>query len=262
MITIRKLKTLKRDSRLRKICRLFREFEEIIFPGGSFQEFLYVKGLFQLILIDNREAVFLSNHTAEKIKQYISAENPLSTDFLRDLQNIRYEIQGSLGIETGDWDFHLAPGNLDPGKRIVKPFSLYLEDIRSPFNVGSIFRTAESFCVEKIILSPDSASPAHPRAERSSMGCIGSIPWKIESLEYLEQESNIFALETGGTPVDKFDFPESGCMIVGSEELGISSRARTAAETSLGICSIPLFGSKGSINVAAALGIVLFMWNS
>jgi TrmH family RNA methyltransferase len=146
--------------------------------------------------------------------------------------------------------------------------TVYLEDIRSPFNVGAMFRTAESFGAEKILLSPLCADPRHPRAERSAMGCVDLLPWERRDLfaddaatgDAPPPAAPLFALETGGTPLDDFPFPRRGLMIVGSEELGVSPAALAAADASLGRVSIPSYGAKGSLNVSVAFGIVMRAW--
>jgi TrmH family RNA methyltransferase len=73
-------------------------------------------------------------------------------------------------------------------------------------------------------------------------------------------DTPVFALETGGTPLRDFAFPQTGVMIVGSEELGISPEALTLADVSLGRVSIPCYGAKASLNVSAAFAIAMQAW--
>jgi len=188
----------------------------------------------------------------------------LTSQNLRDLSNLRYVLLADIGKEPADWDFECDMDMLQSldGKtrteRIILPINVYLDDLRSPFNVGSIFRTAESFCYENIFLSQFTPSPAHKRAARSSMGTVELLKWSKAAIDDLPQP--LFALETGGVPVSDFVFPESGTVIIGSEESGISSAAIDAARKSLGIVSIPLYGIKGSLNVGIAFGILSFYW--
>jgi TrmH family RNA methyltransferase len=134
----------------------------------------------------------------------------------------------------------------------------YAEDIRSPFNLGSIFRTAEAFGAEKIFLSPFCCPCEHPRAARSAMGCVDALPHERIPLEAIPRDMPVFVLETGGTPLDKFIFPRRGVLIVGSEELGASPQALRAANA--GCVSIPLTGLKASLNAGVAFGIALNAW--
>ena len=135
---------------------------------------------------------------------------------------------------------------------------VYAEDIRAPFNLGSIFRTAEAFGAEKVFLSEGCVSPEQPRAQRSAMGCTQFLPWNYCSLAALPANLPVFALETGGIPITSFPFPKQGIVLLGSEELGLSAEALKSV--SAGIVSIPMKGIKASLNVAVAFGILMQYW--
>ena len=147
-----------------------------------------------------------------------------------------------------------APRSFYPGGYV------YAEDIRAPFNLGSIFRTAEAFGAEKVLLSEGCVSPEQPRAQRSAMGCTQFLPWDYCSLAALPTNLPVFALETGGTPITSFTFPKRGIVLLGSEELGLSAEALKSV--SAGIVSIPMKGIKASLNVAVAFGILMQYWVS
>ncbi|MBR7078947.1 MAG: TrmH family RNA methyltransferase, partial [Treponema sp.] len=68
----------------------------------------------------------------------------------------------------------------------------------------------------------------------------------------------VFVLETGGTPIQEFDFPKKGIVIIGSEELGVSPEALNRATH--GTVSIPMTGLKASLNVGVAFGILMQAW--
>ncbi|MDR0289980.1 MAG: TrmH family RNA methyltransferase [Treponema sp.] len=183
----------------------------------------------------------------------------------RSFNTIKHLLLNETGRSQADWDFTGSDGRLDPAKRrVFEGMMVYFEDIRSPFNVGAMFRTAESFGAEKIFLSPFCADPKHRRAQRTAMGCIEIVPWERRELfagaEGPQPPCPIFALETGGIPLSEFPFPRRGLLIAGSEELGISPQALSAADSSLGRVSIPCYGAKGSLNVSVAFGIVMQAW--
>jgi TrmH family RNA methyltransferase len=140
------------------------------------------------------------------------------------------------------------------------PIDIYLEDVRSPFNVGSIFRTAEAFGARRILLSPRTPLPSHPRARRTSLGATGVIPWDQAELSAVESTVGVFALELGGIAIDSFNFPSNGTVLVGSEELGLSPEALRLADGNCGRVSIPLWGAKRSLNVSVAFGILMHAW--
>jgi TrmH family RNA methyltransferase len=72
--------------------------------------------------------------------------------------------------------------------------------------------------------------------------------------------NGVFALELGGTPIDRFNFPRGGVVLVGSEELGLSPEAIRLADAQGGRVSIPLGGAKRSLNVSVAFGILMHAW--
>jgi TrmH family RNA methyltransferase len=180
---------------------------------------------------------------------------------IRAVNGLRHLLLRVSGQAPADWDL-LDPlsGRPDPAARRAFPgmFS-YLEDIRSPFNVGSILRSSDAFGLAELILSPDTADPGHPRALRSAMGSASLVPWRRAGLDALAPPLAVFALELGGTPLEDFRFPEQGIVVVGSEELGVSAAALSRCD--LGKVSIPMSGAKGSLNVGVAYGILLHAWS-
>lgn len=170
-----------------------------------------------------------------------------------------------IGTFPAEWDLVIAPHKnplAEDGTVIERNFypgtAVYAEDIRSPFNLGSIFRTAEGMGAERVYISPGCVDPEQPRAVRSGMGCIETMGWDRISIEDLPQDVPVFALETGGTPIDEFKFPEKGICIIGSEELGVSPQALKRA--TYGTVTIPMIGLKASLNVGVAFGILMQKW--
>jgi TrmH family RNA methyltransferase len=197
------------------------------------------------------------------------AQAPEPSALRRAVNTARHIVLSATGRQPADWDLLDAGGILDGARRRVFPgMEVYLEDIRSPFNVGAMFRAAESFGVEKLWLSPLCADPRHRRALRTAMGCVDILRWEREDLEQVPglrgrnggEPLPCFALETGGTDIRNFSFPPRGILIVGSEELGLSSGALDRAGASLGRLSIGTYGVKGSLNVSVAFGIALQRW--
>ncbi|MBQ1949070.1 MAG: TrmH family RNA methyltransferase [Treponema sp.] len=170
-----------------------------------------------------------------------------------------------IGTFPAEWDLVIAPHEnplMEDGTVKERKFypgtAVYAEDIRSPFNLGSIFRTAEGMGAEKVYISPGCVDPEQPRAVRSGMGCIETMGWERLPVERLPEDVPVFALETGGTPIDEFQFPEKGICIIGSEELGVSPQALRRA--TYGTVTIPMTGLKASLNVGVAFGILMQKW--
>ncbi|AEJ18187.1 TrmH family RNA methyltransferase [Gracilinema caldarium] len=257
MISLEKLNKLPRHQRLRKIEKILTQYEYQLVGKPLSSEFLskaYIVGVTQVISEDNEFDELMRAYLLQQTHELQQTE-----DERGPINRLRHFLLSQFGKTVADWDFIDEEGNLcRTSKQYLPGVQVFLEDIRSPFNVGAIFRTAECFGVEKVYLSPFCADPLHPRAERSAMGCVSIVPWERISLDSLEFP--VFALETGGTPLDRFVFPEKAIMIVGSEELGISSEALSRADASLGRVSIPTIGAKGSLNVAVAFGIAMQNW--
>lgn len=182
-------------------------------------------------------------------------------ELLRFINNLRHTILTHLGAAPAEWDFiDHTTGMLDAASRAVLPLRVYLEDIRSPYNVGSMFRTAEAFGAEHIYLSPQTPRPTHPRASKTARGCEKIVPWSVAPLRELARAPGVFALELGGTPLDEFVFPRQGTVLIGSEELGLSPEALALADGKAGRVSIPMAGAKRSLNVSAAFAVLMRKW--
>ena len=171
----------------------------------------------------------------------------------------------SVGAEPSDWDFMDEDGTLDGSARTVLPHTLVLDRLRSPFNVGSVFRTADSFGIQKIILIEGTASITHPRCLRTAKGTLDTVEHismsEDDFCSFVEAQAlPLFALELGGHELGSFSFPLEGAAVLGSEEFGVSPRLLSLCDQSLGRVSIALAGSKGSINVSVAAGIMLQHW--
>lgn len=267
MITLRKLTSLPEGTKQRKILSLIRGFEQdaaAAFPGDS----LYLTGLLKLISEDefwNPEIRDRSRSLAFYFRKPIG--NPLDRDsglyLRRELNGLGHSMAGTLGRDWADWE-SVMPLDADPAAYIPgREFRVYLDGLRSPFNVGSIMRTSMAFGAEKIWVSPECTSPDHRRSIRSAMGAVEALSWESMNIMQLDSKETgtVFALELGGTDVADFSFPESGTVILGSEELGVHPRLLEAARNDGGVVSIPLAGAKASLNVGVAFGILMDHWN-
>jgi TrmH family RNA methyltransferase len=256
MFPLSKLAELAPRTRLRKIARILQGIE-VDASAGRPPDTKYLARL--LDLFDQRA----SRGLEPELAALRGPPGGPGESLTRGINALRHGILRVLHAEPSDWDMvNGLTGLLDRGDAAVLPFTVYLEDIRSPFNVGSIFRTAEAFGAEHILLSPRTPLPTHPRAARTSLGTAGVLPWEVADLSTVSSHGAVFALETGGTPLASFRFPPRGVVLVGSEELGLSPEALAIADESLGRVSIPLGGAKRSLNVSVAFGILMQAWRA
>lgn len=266
MIETGKLFQLEGGQKRRKLALTFGSLErDILGIAEKGTEFSFTNITRQEYLIKITEILLkdpkLSEQASDELK-FLLSQNPL--DELRLCNCARNHLLQIIGTFPAEWDLVIAPhkNNLQDGTVIKRDFypgvSVYAEDIRSPFNIGSIFRTAEGMGAENVYISPCCVDPNHPRAIRSGMGCIETMGWKQLSLDELPKAVPIFALETGGTDIEEFPFPKEGICIIGSEELGVSPEALKKA--TYGTVSIPMKGLKASLNVGVAFGILMQKW--
>lgn len=244
MITLKKIRSLKPRVQLRKAADVFHEANMEETEDG------YLESVLDIILSSD----LVSEADGDKLRSYFSKGRGVG------YEDIYYNVLAILGDSPSDWDKRNEEGDVDWSMRHTLEHALFLDHLRSPYNVGAIFRNAEAFCVNEIILAPGTASPMHPRAERTSRGTVEAIPWREGEISSLRSDVVVFALETGGTDIREFRFPEKGVCVIGSEETGITKEARERAENDGGIVTIPQFGAKGSINVASAAAILLYKW--
>ncbi len=275
MIPIHKLARLPASQRRRKLALVFAGFEReaLAAGGGTAIDAYYATSLAGLALEDPKLSEAALTEIARLRAEASSGDPSIVASSVFRLCNVtRHALLAAAGTYPAEWDL-IAPGDAAglgspngpvpgadsaPARPYYPGVAVYAEDIRSPFNLGSIFRTAEAFGAERVIVSPLCAPPDHPRALRSAMGCVDWLPWERRGLDDLPADEPVFALETGGTPIGEFDFPDRGIVIIGSEELGVSPEG--LARASYGRVSIPMKGLKASLNVGVAFGILMEAW--
>ena len=218
----------------------------------------YIRQVTAVLLRDPK----LGEEEAARLRTLLESE-PL--DELRLCNYARNALLALIGTFPAEWDLVIAPhatptdeNGLVRQRDFFPGMCVYAEDIRSPFNIGSIFRSAEAMGADKVFISPHCIDPTQPRAIRSGMGCIETMGWERLSLNELPADLPVFALETGGTDINEFKFPERGICIIGSEELGVSPEA--LARATYGTVTIPMKGLKASLNVGVAFGILMQKW--
>lgn len=183
---------------------------------------------------------------------------PLKSFYLEDLAD-RYHAHMELcGIgvrEDGMLKIRSEDMQTPRGHKI--PVTVYLQDIRSAHNVGSIIRTAECMGLGEVVTSEKTASLDHLQVKRACMGCEKWISVK-ENLSLEECPRPWIGLETvdGASATWEFDFPQDPfTLIVGNEEYGIHPDLLQKCDE---IIQIPVFGRKNSMNVANALSCAAY----
>lgn len=258
MIEFFKLKGLNRKQRVRKVLKILEiaEYSIINNKKNEFLDSFYLKQLFSVILDDVDEKT--------KKQVVIWNENPKHEEIRGIINQVRHSLYSATGYSPSEWDLILPESYNSDLQEELKDFRrfsfknlfVYAEDIRTPFNIGSIFRTAESFGVQKLFISEHCISPLNAKACRVSMGSIDYLEWQKIKLEDMPKLP-IIVLETGGKDISSFNFPKEGIGVIGNEELGVSAEVLKCADE---VVSIPMYGIKASINVSVAFGIFMQKW--
>ena len=141
---------------------------------------------------------------------------------------------------------------------------IVLDRLRSAHNVGNIFRLADAVGANEIVCCGYTAAPPHPKLVKTAMGADNTVPFRsfptaADALRELKAEGcKAVAVETLETACDawKFDYPDKIALLLGNEALGISPDALELCDAAV---SLPMFGTKVSINVGNCAAVVLYM---
>jgi len=143
------------------------------------------------------------------------------------------------------------------------PIYILLENIRSMYNVGSIFRTSDGARISKLFLTGFTPAPPRKEIDKTALGATESVPWEyaVNPLPVIkrlkEQGVRIAAVEhtSESRNYAEIVFPFPVCLMLGNEVEGLSSEVIKEADFAV---ELPMQGIKQSLNVAVAHGVVLY----
>ena len=145
------------------------------------------------------------------------------------------------------------------------PIIIVLDDIRSLHNIGSVFRTADAFLIEKIYLCGITATPPNKEIHKTALGATETVTWEhaenvLEVIENLKKESiTVLAIEQVESAIFLQDFvvekDKKYALVFGNEVFGVSQDAIAICD---GCIEIPQLGTKHSLNISVSAGIVVW----
>ena len=145
------------------------------------------------------------------------------------------------------------------------PLVVVLDNVRSMNNVGSIFRTADAFAVEKLYLCGITATPPHKEITKTALGATESVDWEhkedvVELVKELQANGYlVYMIEQTDSSImlDSFmpDVSKKIAIVLGNEVFGVDDRLLPVVD---GALEIPQYGTKHSLNVSIAGGIVIW----
>lgn len=145
------------------------------------------------------------------------------------------------------------------------PLVIVLDNIRSLNNIGSVFRTADAFLVEKIFLCGITATPPHKDIRKTALGATESVDWAYEEdtvamIHRLQEEGyEVLAIEQAEKAqllnTFQVDKKKKYALVFGNEVKGVSQKAVNQCD---GVIEIPQYGTKHSLNISVSAGVVIW----
>lgn len=145
------------------------------------------------------------------------------------------------------------------------PLIIVLDDVRSLHNIGSVFRTADAFLIEKIYLCGITATPPNKEIHKTALGATDTVAWEyqknvLETINLLKAQGvTVLAIEQVEDAVLLQDFePDEGekyALVFGNEVKGVAQEAVSLCN---GTIEIPQLGTKHSLNISVSAGIVIW----
>ena len=146
-----------------------------------------------------------------------------------------------------------------------QPIMVVLDHVRSLYNVGSVFRTSDAFRLSGVCLCGITAQPPHPEIHKTALGAEDSVPWCYfkqteDAVLWLKEEGYVvLAVEQceGSTMLQEFKCERNRkyAVVLGNEVKGVQQQVVDMCD---GCLEIPQYGTKHSLNVSVAAGIVLW----
>ena len=160
-------------------------------------------------------------------------------------------------VETGDQE--IQKQQYEPKHDVV----FVLDRLRSAHNVGNIFRIAELTALQEVVTCGYTATPPHPKLEKTAMGCDAVVPFRhfptgVEAVKALQSEGYIvLAVETveDAPMLWSQQITPKTAFVFGNEALGITEEALAACD---GCIRLPVFGFKNSLNVGNCASVIAY----
>jgi len=156
----------------------------------------------------------------------------------------------------------ISPEEFKTAEKI--PLIVVLDNVRSLHNVGSVFRTSDAFRVQAVYLCGITAVPPHPEIHKTALGAENTVDWKyfdtvLDAIAELKQQDyTIAAVEQAENSIPPEKLPGKNhkyAVILGNEVHGVAQEAMNRCDCCI---EIPQFGTKHSLNVSVAAGIIIW----
>jgi len=164
---------------------------------------------------------------------------------------------------THDEILQIKPSVEDTKEAKRNPFVAVLDNVRSLYNVGAIFRTSDAVMLEKLYLCGITGQPPRKEISKTALGAEEIVPWEysdsaVDTIKKLKKDGyTICAVELahGSISYEKADFKFPLCLVFGHEVEGISDEVMELADMAI---KVPMLGRANSLNVETCYGIVVY----
>ncbi|MGB0455080.1 MAG: RNA methyltransferase [Bacteriovoracaceae bacterium] len=237
--------------------RFSRQIEDQGFPKTDIQEFYEYLNY----VSENHKDEFIKNNIQELLKTH--PEDKKDQKNQNEFHKVILWLERFQKKDLKDQDFLISTVDDFQKENIeTRPIHLVLDNLRSSFNVGSLFRSAESFGIEHIHLCGYTPTPENSKTAKSALGTDSWIKWSywestFDCLESLrEKNMNLYAFETEASAKDLESFTPSYPMalILGNERYGLSETLLKEVDQTL---KINMSGKKNSLNVSVCGAIAI-----
>jgi len=148
-------------------------------------------------------------------------------------------------------------------RRTEGRLALLLDSVQTPYNVGSILRSAAAFRVDHLWLVGATESPSHPKTQKTALGSQRYLTWTVvasideAAAQVHEAGYRLVGVELaeGAAPLHELELPTDVCLAVGHEDRGLSKDCLALCDD---LAYVPQVGAIGSLNVATAASIALY----
>jgi len=156
----------------------------------------------------------------------------------------------------------ISPEEFKAAEKI--PLVVVLDNVRSLHNVGAVFRTSDAFRVQAVYLCGITAAPPHPEIHKTALGAENTVDWKyfdnvLDAVHELKQQDYTIAAveqaENSFPPEELLEKNRKYAIILGNEVHGVAQEAMNCCDCCI---EIPQFGTKHSLNVSVAAGIIIW----
>jgi len=244
-------------SKVEEIYRLFEGLEK------DSQDALFDSQLLEHLILCISELEHSTDPILQKLSKYRHHLNATMT--LRHFATITVPFERYLKKTIQDDDFLVSKTDRDHLVAPRVPLHFIIDNMRSAFNVGSIFRTADTLGAQKIWLTGYTPTPHQLQVEKAALGATLIMDWQTcsfsEALENIKKNNYyVTALETSAKALDiAYPFKEKTptAFVIGNERFGLEPDQLALCDE---VRRIPVFGIKNSLNAATAAAIAGYEW--